>query len=63
MLISEKHKQRNTLKEPREGAIIEKCEQLIPLWTENRKCVLKTTHFTETTQHHKPKGIGDSMEG
>ena len=45
LFISEKSKQRNNLKEPEEGSHTEKSKQLISLWAENRKCVIKTTYF------------------
>lgn len=56
LLISEKSKQRNNLKEPKASSHTEKDEQLISLGAGNKVCD-KTTYFTVTIQHHKWRGI------
>ena len=57
LFISEKSKQRNNLKEPQEGSHTEKSKQLISLWAENRKCVIKTTFFPARRKCHQWKGL------
>lgn len=53
LLSSEQNKQRNNLNKPEKGCHIEECEQSSLFWAKNRKCVIKTTYFTVTTEHRK----------